>query len=181
MKRYAVAVALVSLLSCRARYPQIEALAIGRTHSYARMQNGRVFKLQGKAGAVAVDKSEFPPLATVSPECQNSVPATVSDVVEVGCGDDFGCARRKNGSVACWGNNEVYQLARPEQGKNMPADLVFGILEATHLFVGGRSACVTLREGGAKCWGANDNGQLGDGRSIHHNVPVYVRILKSGV
>ncbi len=166
--------------ACRARYPGIRDIALSRDHSYVQMENGNVYRLQGKKGAELVKMEWFPSFSTPDAACRASLPAEVSDVVEFHCGDDFGCARRKNGTVACWGDNTRYQLARPGRSAAQKPELVFGVLQATRLFVGPQSACVTLREGGAKCWGANESGQLGDGRAEDHNVPVYIRILKGG-
>ncbi len=180
MKKAALYIFLaLSASACRARYPAIAEMALASTHSYARMENGTVYRLEGQAGATQVKLESFPSVAPPDEQCKRWLPSEISEVVEFHCGNDFGCARRKNGTVACWGDNTRYQLARPERSVNQNPELVFGILQATHLFVGPQSACVTLREGGAKCWGANDRGQLGDGRTDDHNVPVYVRILKA--
>lgn len=173
-------IAAVAALGCRARYPAIREVALSRNESFVKLESGQTFRLHGRKGAERVTLESFPEAAPPSSLCAEKVPADVSDVVEARCGEDFGCALRKNGTVACWGDNTRYQLARAERGRGMKAELVFGILEATRLFVGPQSACVTLREGGAKCWGANDQGQLGDGRVEDHNVPVYIRILKPG-
>jgi alpha-tubulin suppressor-like RCC1 family protein len=83
------------------------------------------------------------------------------------------CALLDNGSVKCWGINNLGQLglgdaqargAGPgEMGANLPAvDLGPG-RTALQLTSGFGHTCTRLDDGTVKCWGNNGNGQLGLG------------------
>ena len=85
----------------------------------------------------------------------------LSDVVEVGAGERFSCARTAQGQVFCWGANGCGRLglnsARPLY--TTPTE-VADVPEATALAVGPGSVCV-ISAGDVWCWGQNFSGQLG--------------------
>ncbi|HEY0712517.1 MAG TPA: hypothetical protein VGF45_07580, partial [Polyangia bacterium] len=69
------------------------------------------------------------------------------------------CARRKDGSVWCWGTNNYGQLGdgstddRPTATKSLAVG-------ATHLVSGGYHYCGRFSDGTLKCWGLDYHGQL---------------------
>lgn len=122
------------------------------------------------------------------------VPGLV-DVVEVDSSDATTCARKRDGTVWCWGLNlagligddlpaalEVCPSAPWEPASLTPPPVpcrrrpgrVVGIADATQLAVGGNFACVLRASGGVWCWGGNSAGSLGtgDGRSSPIPIPV---------
>jgi alpha-tubulin suppressor-like RCC1 family protein len=127
------------------------------------------------------------------------VPA-FADVVEVRTATLFGCARRTNGSVGCWGSNLVGELgngaapdphtkvaikfsgssvAVPEIPNSKSKTLVdvTGVTDAVMIAVAGSSACAVHRGGTVSCWGIDTDDQLGDGRhqpSLTSDTPVDV-------
>ena len=83
------------------------------------------------------------------------------------------CAILDNGSLKCWGQNQVGQLglgdrndrgdASGEMGDNLPAvDLGTG-RKAKAVAAAGSHTCAILDNGAVKCWGFNNSGQLGYG------------------
>jgi len=92
--------------------------------------------------------------------------AGLSDVVEVVTGDDFSCARRKAGTVVCWGNNFDGQLGDGRGAKSRAvASLrptgVSGLRTIVGLSTGEFHACALDKNGAVTCWGNGDDGQIG--------------------
>jgi alpha-tubulin suppressor-like RCC1 family protein len=82
---------------------------------------------------------------------------------------DYGrmCARRGDGTVACWGWNQDGELGVPrtatcgDVGCTTAPTTIPGITTAVDLGVGYGHSCVVLADGTARCWGLNADGQLG--------------------
>lgn len=83
-------------------------------------------------------------------------------LLEVGSGDQFSCARSRSGAVSCWGANGADQcgngsgapVAAPAEVSGLPRDIVA-------IAVGGSHACALSAGGAVRCWGSNEFGQLG--------------------
>jgi len=93
--------------------------------------------------------------------------------LEVSVGAHHSCARLPDGSVKCWGGNDLGQLglgdtldrgAGPEQmgARLPPVDLGPG-RTAAQISAGLDHTCARLDNGTVKCWGSNDSGKLGLG------------------
>lgn len=93
--------------------------------------------------------------------------AGLSNVVELAAGFARMCARRADGTVACWGWNESGELGVPRTGTcgtvgcTTAPTTVAGVTNAVDLGVGAWHSCAVLADGTARCWGLNDEGQLG--------------------
>ena len=90
----------------------------------------------------------------------------LTDVVEVSVGELHACARRKNGSIACWGSNHFGKLGVVPSGidvKHLRPVQVPGITDATRIAVSSLASCAQRATGGIVCWGGNIFGELGDG------------------
>lgn len=86
----------------------------------------------------------------------------LKDVVELKAGGQAICARRADGSVACWGMPEIARPATPWRDAKRPATIAMPPARA--IFVGWTEACALMRDADeVRCWGSNRNGQLGDG------------------
>lgn len=94
-------------------------------------------------------------------------------VVQLAADDDHSCARLDNGTVKCWGRNNLGQLglgdatdrgtAPSQMGAGLPiVDLGPGRL-ATQISAADDHNCARLDDGTVKCWGRNNFGQLGLG------------------
>ncbi len=85
-----------------------------------------------------------------------------SDVAEISVTGDRGCARRRDGTVLCWGSGPVGDGSWQERVE--PA-LVRGLSGVTAVSAGVDHSCARTEDGRVWCWGDNDDGQLGDGTS----------------
>ncbi|HTR49840.1 MAG TPA: hypothetical protein VMJ10_03975 [Kofleriaceae bacterium] len=86
-------------------------------------------------------------------------------VAEIGTGDGTTCARKTDGTVWCWGTNNVGQLGI---GSLTPAASASPVqvplpAPASALAVGNDHACAVLPGDEIRCWGDNTRGQLGNG------------------
>ncbi len=89
-------------------------------------------------------------------------------------GADATCSLVSDGSVRCWGANELGQLGdgtfRQQNTPSVVAGLAgFGAVAAVAAIAAGdRFACVLHTDGRVSCWGANGSGQLGVGTTTTH-------------
>jgi alpha-tubulin suppressor-like RCC1 family protein len=81
-----------------------------------------------------------------------------ADIVDLAVGDEFGCVRRANGHVQCWGRNQAGQRGNGAFLETHGATDV--VADALAISAGQRHACVVRVGGGVACWGANDRGQV---------------------
>ena len=94
----------------------------------------------------------------------------ISEVVEISAGFMHACARKRDGSVACWGLERKHLLGfkatdgcgPTQEACEREPKLVPGIAAATAVSVGTTTTCVIV-EGRVKCWGLGNLGGLGDG------------------
>ena len=81
----------------------------------------------------------------------------------IAAGVKHACARKADGTVACWGDNTYGQLGdgSPRSAKRPVPALIQG--PVSQLASGAFHACALRESGAAICWGINDNGQCGPG------------------
>lgn len=94
----------------------------------------------------------------------------LTGIAEIELGARHSCARLEDGSVWCWGSNDLGQLgdgvedhpqAQCQNGdtlidcSSIPVRVI-GIDDATELDVGRQHSCVIRRGGAVWCWGNND-------------------------
>jgi alpha-tubulin suppressor-like RCC1 family protein len=100
----------------------------------------------------------------------------ISDAISVSAGDRFTCALSADGSVRCWGRNEVEQLGMGN-GNTNPSSVpvpVSGVAGAKSISSGDGHTCAVVGGGKLICWGDNGDGQLGVGTTGGTMKPVMV-------
>lgn len=106
---------------------------------------------------------------------------SLSEVVGMSSGLWHTCAVRRDGSVACWGDNERGQLGDGTTTDRSLPITVTGSLDADAIATGFRHTCARTREGRVSCWGINTTGQLGDGSTTDRSEAADVIDLEDAV
>lgn len=93
-----------------------------------------------------------------------------SPAVDVAVGDGFSCILREDGTVACWGKNDVGQLGQghtnhsplpqPVMAEGQDDEPLQGVVQ---LSVGAAFGCALREDASVWCWGDDAWGQLGTG------------------
>ncbi|HEU4410015.1 MAG TPA: hypothetical protein VFS43_32470 [Polyangiaceae bacterium] len=119
---------------------------------------------------------------------EDDLPAqdTLGQVSQIALGRKHSCAMGKDGTLRCWGLNDVGQLgdgtkidrSTPVPVRSEPDGPPLTGVQA--LALGGYHSCALLEGGTVQCWGANGLGQLGDGTTSNRNTPVPVRSAPNG-
>ena len=90
-------------------------------------------------------------------------PSFLSNIIDIGAGNDFSCALRSDFVVLCWGANGSGQLGDGSQAPSIVPREVSGPTRFARIFVGDLHVCGLTAAGAAYCWGNNNRGQLGIG------------------
>lgn len=97
-------------------------------------------------------------------------------VVQIGAGEFHSCAMRRNGSLACWGDNAYGQLGDENLGQSTTSPVNVALAQrAAQLSVGPYHSCALRGNGVAMCWGYNGYGAVGDATTVDRDTPTRVR------
>jgi alpha-tubulin suppressor-like RCC1 family protein len=114
------------------------------------------------------------------PGARATAPVTVkglADAVELVTGDAHTCARRKAGTVTCWGLGDDGQLSIVKD-RSAALIAVADLSQVAQVVAGANHTCARKTSGDVLCWGRNTEGQLGDDKSGSKIKPVAVVGLK---
>jgi alpha-tubulin suppressor-like RCC1 family protein len=101
--------------------------------------------------------------------------AGLADAVSIAGGADFACALRADGSVWCWGYNDLGVLGPTVANNTASATpLKIPLPSPVTLLAAGQTHACAGGAGGLWCWGNNLQGQLGDGTTVSKSTPVQV-------
>ena len=112
------------------------------------------------------------PVAIQAPQRANAAPVT--GFSRVATGDSFTCGVKTDGTVWCWGRNNLKQLGDGTTTNRTRPVQVTGLTGATQVIAGQGWACVLKSDGTVACWGDNSSGQLGDGTTTGRSAPVVI-------
>jgi alpha-tubulin suppressor-like RCC1 family protein len=139
----------------------VVALATGQGFSCAQLADGRV-SCWGTNG--------YGELATGVVTVANTADAqttSLSNVVALSAGWNHACAVISDGSVSCWGRNNVGQIADGNSLASSPTPkIVAGLSGVAAISSGQASNCALVSsDGSLRCWGDNLYSQLGTSSS----------------
>jgi len=100
----------------------------------------------------------------------------LTDVTQIAAGQFHTCARRRDGTVWCWGGGYQGQLGDGLRHASPTPRQVEGLSGVSELAGGQTHTCALRTDGTVWCWGYNVYGQLGDGSARTTPVPVRVRL-----
>ena len=111
-----------------------------------------------------------------TPATTTTSASTSAAITSIRVGQFHTCAQQDDGSLKCWGKNDLGQLGQGhtntlgddpgEMGDNLPVvDLGTGKTVASFDSGGDHGSCVILNDSTVKCWGRNGKGQLGQGHT----------------
>jgi alpha-tubulin suppressor-like RCC1 family protein len=105
-----------------------------------------------------------------------------SGISAISAGGSHTCALLPGGRLECWGSNSFGQLGDgTTTNRKSPVDVKQLSSGVSAVSAGSRHTCARMQTGGAMCWGYNFYGQLGDGTTSTHLVPVNVSVLSVGL
>jgi alpha-tubulin suppressor-like RCC1 family protein len=136
------------------------AVAAGGHHTCARRTGGRLF---------CWGDDEYGGLGDGYPFADQTVPTEVAggatNWAAVTAGQFHTCARRTNGRLFCWGNNDRGELGDggPNTPLPYPSQVAGNATDWLTVTAGGYHTCARRTGGRLFCWGYDLHGQLGDG------------------
>ena len=107
--------------------------------------------------------------------------------VSVSADGSESCALMADGTVQCWGYNDVGQLGNNSTTNSSIPVRVWAIsgltsgTTAVSVSTSGTHACAVMSDHSLQCWGSNGNGQLGIGTTTQRNVPVAVSYITGSI
>jgi alpha-tubulin suppressor-like RCC1 family protein len=147
--------------ACADLAPGVLQLSAGDGHICAR-RGGAAFSCWGSnvGGQLGIDDENV--AEAPIPGTTRMLPAEITSIAS---GAYHVCAVLADGTVSCWGNNELGQAGLRSSAPlfaPLPLQDVTGAV-AIGSGAGASHTCLVLRDGSARCWGYDDEGQLGSG------------------
>uniref|UniRef100_UPI00345EEAB7 cutinase family protein n=1 Tax=Rhodococcus erythropolis TaxID=1833 RepID=UPI00345EEAB7 len=115
-------------------------------------------------------------------EISRSTPVEVRDLGQtrsLTVGSRHACAVTSSGITKCWGNNwaHILGIGGDMSSPPVPAPVV-DLVDAVQVAAGTDHTCAIRTNRTLVCWGMNTYGQLGDGTTDDHGIPVTVLQVK---
>jgi uncharacterized repeat protein (TIGR01451 family) len=150
----------------------IVAIAAGDFHSLALKSDGTLWawgaNLDGQLGDGA-NTNQVTPVQVVDPADGSGF---LTGVAATAGGDKFTIARKTNGEVWTWGNNNWGQLGDGTTvGSNTPKAMA-SLSGIVYVDAGNGHSLAVDQDGKVWAWGGNWSGQLGDGTAVQRTDPV---------
>lgn len=100
---------------------------------------------------------------------------TDTDWVDLAPAQNYTCARKRNGSLWCWGHNADGELGEPiGTAHNAPVEVTTSTVPWRSVTRSYNFTCAVRDDGTVWCWGNNGSGQLADGTTERRTSPFRV-------
>jgi alpha-tubulin suppressor-like RCC1 family protein len=106
-----------------------------------------------------------------------SLVVDITAATAIVAGGRHSCALSADGTVRCWGDNNLGQLGDGSYTSSATPVQVSGILTARAISAGWYHTCALLADQTVRCWGNNGFGQLGNASTSTSSTPVVVSSL----
>jgi alpha-tubulin suppressor-like RCC1 family protein len=147
---------------------KVVSVAAGRYFSAAVTQSGKVYAWGandvGQLGTSFGNSSATPV----------EVMGLPGPAAGVAAREDFACAWLTDGSVSCWGQNDLGQLGTGDRAVHMAPVPVTGLSNVKYVAVGSQHACALRNDGSVACWGSSYAGEGGTGATGQYPKPQQV-------
>lgn len=149
----------------------VRTLGAAAEHKCAILDSGRV-KCWGWNEDGALGRGSFGGQSAAPAEVLN-----LENVVQVGGGYLFGCARTEDAKLHCWGRNDFGQLGDNTTTRRAEPQPVPGLTEVADFAPGGGHVCAIRESGEVLCWGDGRFDQILRGPGATSAVPVTTGII----
>ncbi|MCB9749641.1 MAG: DUF4215 domain-containing protein [Myxococcales bacterium] len=150
---------------------QLVELAVGKDHTCARAQSGRV-RCWGRNNVGQLGRGDAVQIGDDEPPSAGDDVELGGPAVKLVAGDDFTCALLEGGALRCWGAGGAGQLGYGDKldigDDETPAaagDVLAGG-PVVDVYAGQLHTCVKLSASDVRCWGDNWSGELGYGHWV---------------
>jgi alpha-tubulin suppressor-like RCC1 family protein len=148
------------------------SVAVGGLHLCAVLESGALVCWgENSRGQIALEGGSPRYVAT-------RVTALKGEVAEVTAGQYHTCARSRDGTVSCWGQNTYGTLADGLFANRSTPAVVPLRTRAVSLATQANHVCAGLDDESVWCWGYNSDGQLGNGARANSPRPVAASMLQ---
>lgn len=147
----------------------VARVAAGRFHTCAALRDGSLYCWGlNQFAELGLGRFDDPERPVETPQRVN-----LTEVNAVGAGNTNTCAVRRDGSLHCWGFDDIGQIsgAATTTCNTVSGDFrcaqspqpLPGVSNARAVSVGRYHTCFATADGAARCMGRNDSGQIGQG------------------
>ncbi len=136
----------------------IEAMSLGRAHSCALTNEGKVYCWGDNSSGQLGD-------GTTINRATPTLIKNIEDATSISTQWNHTCALKSDSTVWCWGENIYGQIGDGTTDNTTVPTLVKNLNNVANISTGHVHTCARLLDKTIRCWGSNDVGELGIGQT----------------